>query len=231
MRLFDFKLFIRNLLQNRLYSAITVGGFAVSLTFVIFLGMYIRQELLVDEFHTKKERIFRIAGENGATWGALVGGKLKNAFPEIEEYTRLYECNNYGEGNDGKKMSVRMLFTDTSFWKMFDFPLLKGRPFKTRKELVISNSFAHKMFGEESPLGKDLKLEGETGWIIVGIMADFPSYTHFNQEEVIADFNNLSSNWISKDNSASFGVYLLEKPESDLTAKLPEMHAFLKKDF
>lgn len=232
MRFHDFKLFVRNLLRNRLYSTITVGGFAVSLTFVILLGMYIRQELLVDEFHTKKERIFRMAGEDGAIWGALVGEKLKNVFPEIEEYTRFYEnYNSYGERNDGKKLSVHMLYADTSFWKMFDFPLQEGRPFRTRKELVISVSFARKMFGEESPLGKDLKLGGETGWIVVGIMTDFPSDTHFNRGEVIADFNNLSPDWISNDNSASFGLYLLEKPGSDLTAKLPEMHAQLKKDF
>ena len=46
--------------------------------------MYIQQELSVDDFHENKERIFRMTGEEGATWGACVGDQLQSVFPEIE---------------------------------------------------------------------------------------------------------------------------------------------------
>ena len=49
----DIKLFVRNLIHNKLYFAITVLGFAIALTFVLVLSVYIRQELSVDQFHQK----------------------------------------------------------------------------------------------------------------------------------------------------------------------------------
>ena len=53
----DIKLFVRNLIHNKLYFAITVLGFAIALTFVLVLSVYIRQELSVDQFHQNKDRL------------------------------------------------------------------------------------------------------------------------------------------------------------------------------
>lgn len=69
MNFLDLKVFVRSLIRNKLYSIITIIGFAVSLTFVILLSIYIRQELSVDDFHVNKDRIVRMEGEDGANWG------------------------------------------------------------------------------------------------------------------------------------------------------------------
>ena len=68
----DIKLFVRNLIHNKLYFAITVLGFAIALTFVLVLSVYIRQELSVDQFHQNKDRIYRVVDEEGSYWGAVV---------------------------------------------------------------------------------------------------------------------------------------------------------------
>ena len=116
--------------------------------------MYIQQELSVDDFHENKERIFRMTGEEGATWGACVGDQLQSVFPEIEAYTRIYKSYSaYAEGRSGGKLPLRVLYVDTTFWNMFTFPLIEGRHFNARIEIVLSVSFARMIFGEESPLG------------------------------------------------------------------------------
>ena len=69
----DIKLFVRNLIHNKLYFAITVLGFAIALTFVLVLSVYIRQELSVDQFHQNKDRIYRVVDEEGSYWGAVIG--------------------------------------------------------------------------------------------------------------------------------------------------------------
>ena len=63
----DIKLFVRNLIHNKLYFAITVLGFAIALTFVLVLSVYIRQELSVDQFHQNKDRIYRVVDEKGSS--------------------------------------------------------------------------------------------------------------------------------------------------------------------
>lgn len=232
MNLSDYKVFVRSLLKNRLYSVITVMGFAVSLTFVILLSMYIRQELAVDDFQANKDRIFRMAGEDAATWGALVGSQVKASIPEVEDYTRVYvDENSYAVTPDESKLKLTAMLVDTAFWRMFSFPLAEGRPFQAKKEVVVSRSFALKVFGQESPLGKDLSLNGQEGWIVVGMIADLPYNTHFNRADLFFDFNNLNSNWINNNNSSAFGTYLMEKPGTDLEAKVPLILAQLKKDF
>ena len=80
----DIKLFVRNLIHNKLYFAITVLGFAIALTFVLVLSVYIRQELSVDQFHQNEE---------GSYWGAVIGSELQSKYPEIECYTRYYNQN------------------------------------------------------------------------------------------------------------------------------------------
>lgn len=69
MNFLDLKVFVRSLIRNKLYSIITIIGFAVSLTFVILLSIYIRQELSVDDFHVNKDRIVRWKGRMERTGG------------------------------------------------------------------------------------------------------------------------------------------------------------------
>lgn len=232
MNLSDFKVFVRSLLKNRLYSVITVVGFAVSLTFVILLSMYIRQELSVDDFQVNKDRIFRMTGEDAATWGALVGGSVKEGVPDVECYTRLYKNNgSYAVTPDGNKLSFEGLYVDTAFWRMFSFPVKEGRFFQAKKEVMISVSFARKMFGQDPALGQDLNLNGESGWTIVGVMDDFPYTTHFQRADVFLDFNCLNAQWIGTNNSSAFGTYLMAREGADLEAKVPVILSVLKEDF
>ena len=51
----NLKSFLKHLLNNKLYTIITVFGFAISLMFVTLLSIYIKQELSVDKFHEKKD--------------------------------------------------------------------------------------------------------------------------------------------------------------------------------
>lgn len=232
MNFLDLKVFVRSLIRNKLYSVITIIGFAISLTFVLLLSVYIRQELSVDDFHVNKDRIVRMEGEDGATWGALVAQGVKDAFPEIEAYTRIYENNSdYATTADGNKLLLHSLYVDTAFLDMFSFPLTEGRNFKAKKEVVISRSFARKMFGDESALGKDLNMRGETGWLIVGVAEDFPKNTHFKTCDALLNFNSLNAGWIGNNNSSAFATYLMVRPGAELFSKIPVMLEYLKKDF
>lgn len=232
MNFLDFKVFVRSLIRNKLYSIITIIGFAVSLTFVILLSVYIRQELSVDDFHVNKDRIVRMEGEEGANWGALVAQSVQDAFPEVEAYTRIYETNSgYTTTADGNKLGIHTLFVDTAFLEMFSFPVVERRNFKAKKEVVISHSFARKMFGDEPALGKDLNYYGNTGWLIVGIFEDFPKNTQFKACDALFNFNSMDANWIGNNNSSAFATYLMTKPGTELTSKIPLMLEFLKKDF
>lgn len=159
MNIIDYKVFVRTLLRNKLYTAVTVLGFALSLTFVILLSIYIQQELSVDQFHEKKNRIFRVTDEYQADFGATIGGDLQAKYPEIESYTRLMVQTGYIENIQKEKISSYLLAADSTFFTIFSFPLLVGNPqdaLKIKNSIVLTRSYARRLFGNQPAIGQEI---------------------------------------------------------------------------
>lgn len=229
MSLSNINLFFRNLCRNKLYTGITVWGFAFSLTFVILLGAYIRQELSVDQFHKNKDRIFRAVNEIQSGFGTLIGGELQNKYPEIECYTRLHENSGFIENLQHEKVTFNFLMVDSTFFRMFSFRLLEGEPaevLKGRNSVVLTRSYARKLFGDEEVIGKEVNINGNFKLIITGIMEDMPDNTHFNSCDGLLPFPFLADFWdypalFQNNGNSSFGLYFLAKEGTDLRAKAP----------
>lgn len=221
------KVFLRTLWRNKLYTAITVFGFALALTFVILLGSYIRQELSVDQFHRNKDRIFHAEREKGSYFGPLIGPELKNKFPEIEEFTRLSEMTGYVVNSEKEKITFNFLLADPSFFRIFSFRLLEGDPaevLQIRNGVVLTRSYARKLFENEPALGKEINYGGEFRLQVTGIMEDMPENTHFNSCDGILNFVFMADMWhypqaLADNSNSSYGLYFLAKPGTDLPSK------------
>ena len=109
--IFDFRAFLNFLGRNKLYTAINIFGFSVSLMFVILLVTYTRQEYAVDQFHSNKERIFRLCNESGSCFAPLIGRDLKDRYPEIDTYVRIHSSNEIITG-EGHHLKARYLLAD-----------------------------------------------------------------------------------------------------------------------
>jgi putative ABC transport system permease protein len=57
----NLKTYLKFLSRNKLYTFVSIVGFSISLMFVIILGLYVKQELSIDDFQENKDRIFLIA--------------------------------------------------------------------------------------------------------------------------------------------------------------------------
>ncbi len=160
MRLADAKLFVRNIVRNKMYFGITVVGFALALTFVLLLSVYIRGELSVDNFHVNKERVFRLANEKGYGYSGPMANLIQQQFPEVECYS-LFMLNRKGMVtlSPVEKVSYDYALVSPSFFKMFSFPLLEGSPDEVMREkhsMVVSRTLAKRLFGMESAVGKHI---------------------------------------------------------------------------
>ena len=68
------KVALRNLVKHKGYSFINIVGLGVGMACCIFILLYIKQELSYDTFHTKADRIYRIAVEIEKPKGTEVHG-------------------------------------------------------------------------------------------------------------------------------------------------------------
>lgn len=238
-----FKTFLHFVSRNKLYTAINIFGFAASLMFVILLGFYIQKEKSVDSFHEHKERIFRLEHEQGVKYSGLLKTIVENRYPEVEKATRvtqIYDRVINVAGEDPAQLSAWSYLVDPEFFSIFSFPFLEGSPetaLQTKYEIVISESFARKVFGNESALGKRLIIDDRPQEFIVGGVLRDMDNTHFVNPDLYCHIINLNDWWnignpgiTEKFGEDFFTIYIQAKPEADLHAKMADLERHLRDD-
>lgn len=239
---------IKNLLKHSLralkkqkgYVVINIFGLAIGIACSIIIAQFIIHELSYDQYHQKKDRIYRLTldgkiGEqevNASYTASVIGPTMVSDFPEVERFCRL---NTWGETIVKKEEIVYIVDdyaeVDSSFFEIFSIPLLKGDSKTVLNEpntMVLSKSTAQKIFGSEDPINKLLRVNsGQDPYRVTGIMADFPEETHFNADILTSFITNRRANdpeWLNN----SFSTYVLLKPNTspaNVEAKFPGMIA------
>jgi putative ABC transport system permease protein len=242
----NLKAFLKFLGRNRVYTAVTVVGFSVSMMFVIVLGLYVRQELSVDRFHTKGDRIYLAITEREdlgrvATFGNPVGPWLVDNYPDVEGFVRTmsYECQISTAGSDDA-VDTRGLVADSTFFTTFSFPLVEGNSGQVLSgpnSAVVSQSFATRLFGAADPIGRTMKLSGgetsrEAELTVTGVMADWPGNTLFPKCDFVAEYHVLNTLWgrnvIDNHNNSSWTMFVVERPGGDMRSHRASMVEGLK---
>lgn len=233
--IFDFRTFLNFLGRNKLYTAINIFGFSISLMFVILLVTYTRQEYAVDQFHSNKERIFRLCDETDACFAPLIGRDLKARYPEIETYVRLFETDEVATTGE-RHLKAKILLSDPDFFRMFSFRLAEGdtaQVLRSKNGALLSESFARNLFPEGDYLDKTVTIKGESV-PVTGILRPFGN-SQFVTPDVMLSFEEWAPLVYGWDGvlkrgyaSASFPLYLMLKPHADLSAKMPDMLSHLK---
>ena len=192
------KIALRNLLRNKVYSFINIGGLSVGLAAGVMLFMWVQDELSFDNFHLNPQNIYRVSTQikmNGKeeSWGTtpapIAYFGLKEV-PEIDKACRISEGNQYlYQYKDKKILQGKVAFVEDSFFNMFNFPLLKGnakKPFRTPFSMVLSKSVAKKYFQDEDPIGKIIKVDNQYDCEVSGVIDDMPSNSSLRYEVLVS---------------------------------------------
>lgn len=215
------RLALRNMIRHPGYAGINILGLAIGITCCMLILLYIRNELSYDRFHDHADRIYRVVNGNSARTPPAVGPALKELFPEVEEYARMRGTVNiwmmaYGE-NAFYESDVFRVSKD--FFQLFSFPLIQGNPESalddyahSEQTVVISESVAIKLFGDEDPMGKLIRADDEEDLRVTGIMEAVPSNSHVAVDYLVCenlDVGNLGERYATNWFSARHFTYLL----------------------
>jgi putative ABC transport system permease protein len=238
------KIAFRNLWKHRAFSFINIMGLTVGMTAFFLIFLYVKFEVSYDSFHTKADRIYRIVTDlktptetlntSGPAWA--VSPNIKPEFPEIEAEVRIDNASLLVRKDDIKFQEDNSLFADSSFFKIFDFKLLKGNPQTALKEkfsIILSETAAKKYFGTTDPVGQTVLLtEGGFSAKVTGIMQDIPENSQIKADMLVSmttltqEFNKgLDGMWGNYGNRS----YLLLKPNVNVKALQTKFPAFLEK--
>ncbi len=193
------KIAFRNIANQKLYSAINIIGLTVGITASILLLLYVKDELSFDKIHPRAEQLYRVntlatiqdTELKTATVMAPLGPVLHQDYPEVLNYCRIDAM--------GEELVIKgetqfyedgFIFADSSFFSLFGFELIKGNPATALAEpnsIVLSESLAKKYFGNEDPMGKEIKT-GSEEWTreVKGVMKDSRAATHFKPSAIVS---------------------------------------------
>ena len=189
------KIALRNLRRHKGYFFINILGLAIGISACILILLFVQDELGYDQFHAKKDRIYRVTRNWFNSDGSVslhlarvappIGPLLKNDFPaNIEKMVRIRsDYNTLLKVGDDHFIEDRFLWAGEAFFEIFSFPLLRGDPatvLSNPNTVVLTRSTAEKLFGGiDAAIGKIINYEGENDLIVTGVAEDSPHNSHF----------------------------------------------------
>lgn len=187
----------RNLFRNKLFSTLNILGLAFGIASAVLIFLWVNEELAVDAFHAKGDRIYRVlenqkySDGNIYTFNSTPGPMapfIKERYPEIELATRItWEVNNLFL-YDSRSFYERGRYVDQDFLQIFSFGLAKGDPItamKNKNSIVISAAMAHKYFGDEDPIGKIFRVNMKDDFVVTGVLKPIPARSSFQFEYLL----------------------------------------------
>jgi putative ABC transport system permease protein len=210
----------RHLLRNKTYAVINILGLSLGIACGILIFVLIRYHLSFDRFHAETDRIYRVNTEfhsdgvsrNGAVPGPL-GKAVRNDYAFAEKVAMVVTYNStllsLPKEKRVKKFEEQkgIAFAETGFFDIFHFPLVQGSYLNSPNSALVTQHIAKKYFGTEDAVGKVIRYNNKTDFVVKGILKDIPPNTDRTQEIYLSYDNFKDYNaWMASDSSWG-GVY------------------------
>ncbi len=250
-----FKTAWRNLVKNKFYSIINIAGLTAGLCVGMLILLWVQDEYSFDSFHKQAKNIYRLENRVGTgtsvqIWTETVypiGTLAKAQLPEVKETVRMTGNGFYSAYKYGEKIfnEQRAYFTDPTFFKVFDFPLVQGdkaNPFPNANSVVITETTAERYFGNDNPIGKVIVADNKESFAVSGVIKDVPKNTDIQVDMLFPMDFFKKTNYGDKTGKESmehdfvqfnFITFLLLQPGTDtkaLATKIRNIHLANKPD-
>jgi putative ABC transport system permease protein len=191
---------VRNLLKQRTQSILNVAGLAIGLACSIYVYLYAFDELTYDTQHPDPENTYRLLSKEAGPEGqdyinawTLLGWAhyMKENLKDVRGYTSLnpmgWPHSFYYTPEKGEQrivLSENVLFAEENYADFFYLDLIAGdkdKLFEHPTDILISETAARELFGDENALDKQLEFSHpfyldntKTSVIVKGIFRDMP---------------------------------------------------------
>ncbi len=184
----NFKIAFRVLWRDKFNTSINLLGLIIGIACFLLLGFYVKQEMSYDQFHSKKDRIYRSwlkedYGEGQIFFNSQTPLRFEalfeENFPEVEKTVQYVE-QTYLVGRGENRINERVAMISPDFFEVFDFVMLDGnidKPLPTRNDIILSQTYAKKYFGENDPVGKAIRLQigdDSRDFTVTGVFENIP---------------------------------------------------------
>ncbi|MEJ2004720.1 MAG: ABC transporter permease, partial [Cyclobacteriaceae bacterium] len=207
---------LRNLRKNHIYSFVNIAGLTIGIVCSVLILLWVNDETTYDNFIPKADRLNQV-------WiNAEFDGKLNSwksvplpsyeALKDADAHIVNTVVTDWGYDHlvtvGDTRLRQRGFYVSEEFLDMFEFTLVKGDPSTALDEpnsIVISETLAKSLFGEEDPINKVIRLDNEGDLAVSGVLKDVPQNSSFQFELLIPwSYREKTNEWV-RDNMDNWG--------------------------
>ena len=186
---------LRTIFRFKTYTGINIAGLALSLACVFILVRYIHQEMTVNHFVPELDRTFLTTEvkEDGSarlssSWNPNKDVEFRSPLddPSVERYSRFILLGEDFIETGGSRYNLNSLVVDTSFFQLIPYPCLEGTMRLAPNDALITHTFAKRIFGKESPIGKEFTTSTGKLVRVVGVVGQPSTKSSFQFDMVFS---------------------------------------------
>jgi len=201
-----FKIAWRNILKQRLFSFINIGGLSISMAAVIIIFVWVKNELSFDNYHKNADKIYLLKNtwevDKSATWieensFSLLAGTIEQTIPDAAVVTQM-EKNGFESSilkvNHNLFKLEKAITVDHNWFKVFNYSFKQGSAssfYSDSKNIALTESKAKNLFGNETAIGKQVEIDSKS-YIVAAVLKDNPVNSSF-QFDIISQYNPIDT--------------------------------------
>lgn len=241
-----FKTAWRNFVNNKVYSVLNIMGLAIGMAIALLIALWVFHEYSYDRFLPGYQQLYQVK-LNHTTEGHVstnnavnlpLADVLRKEIPEIKNVAETDWNDNHSLMANDKKLYLPGLRVNNNFLSMFQFPLVKGSAgsvFKDAYSIVLTESTARSLFGNEDPINKIIRYDNQNTLKVTGIIKDLPANTSLWFAYLMPfSYREQTSDWIKEARTQwtnnSFQVFVQLQPNVTYAQVEPKIRDLVKKN-
>ena len=184
------KIAFRNLLKNKIYSFINIMGLAVGMTATILIGLWVNDEISVNDNFENKETIAQVyqhqTSNNKTQTSPAIPRPLE--FALRKDYADNFKHLIMSSWNQNKYLKyeeINISFSGNFMQKgvsdMLQLDFVRGSKngLEDQKSILLSETTAKALFKDENPIGKVVRMDNVEDLKVVAVYKDLPESSSF----------------------------------------------------
>jgi putative ABC transport system permease protein len=203
------KVALRNLRNNKAFASLNIVGLAIGMATAILIGLWVMDELNFDHYNPNHTSLAQVLltqtdkGESytGSTIAMPLGYALQSKYKDLFKKVALVSFHNGHVLSIGeKKISARGIYAQPAFPDIFGLDIVKGDAslLSDPSTLMIANSLAVSLFGNEDPINKIVRLNDKYNMKVGAVYADLPENSSYVGTDLLLPWGNADNSYLSQ---------------------------------
>ena len=230
----------RNLLKNKGYSFLNIGGLAIGMACAGLIFLWVEDELTFNHYFSNRANLYKVKDQqtyDGTTFTfdatpGLLAESIKAEIPGIKNTARTTGGNISLFSAKDKPIYEQGRYVDPSFLTMFQLEFVEGNArtaFAQLYSMVISEKMAKNIFGTAQVVGRTLKVDNKQDFLVTGVFKDLPENVSFNFNWLAPFQVYLNQNkWLEHWGNNGILTYVETGSNADVAAINKKMYGFVQ---